>query len=96
MPGQAYVRAFHRVYEEQLKGLIKDSREILQVVRGSETKRPGGYIMSKISGSTADIRSPIGSSLSALSPARGPVSQSIADFSTSPSLSAASQDRGPT
>ena len=88
------------MYEEQLKGLIKDSRDLLQLVRISEIKKPGGFILSKISGSTADIRSPVGGSLSSLSPARGnpAVSQSIADFSVSPSLSAAAQDssRGPT
>lgn len=70
---------------------------MLQLVRNSDVKRPGGYILSKISGSTADIRSPIGGSLSSLSPARGNafVSQSIADFGVSPSLSQDSS-RGPT
>lgn len=91
---QAYVRAFRRVYEEQFKGLLKDSRDILQLIRGAEVKKPGGFILSKISGSSVDIRSPIGGSLSSLSPARGSpvVSQSIADFSVSPSLSMSSQD----
>ena len=88
-----YVRAFRRVYEEQLKGLVKDSRDILQSMRASEVKKPGGFLLSKISGSSADIRSPISGSLSSLSPARGNagVSQSIADFSASP-LTASSQD----
>ena len=60
-------------------------------------KRPGGYILNKISGSTADVRSPIGGSLSSLSPGRGNafMSQSIADFGVSPSLSQDSS-RGPT
>lgn len=82
------------MYEEQLKGLIKDSRDLLQLVRSSEVKKPGGFLLSKISGSTADIRSPVGGSLSSLSPARGSaaVSQSVADFSVSPSLSQASAD----
>ncbi len=88
------------MYDEQLKGLVKDSRDILQLVRSSEIKKPGGYLLSKISGSTADIRSPIGGSLSSLSPSRGnaAVSQSIADFGVSLSVSAAPQDssRGPT
>lgn len=70
---------------------------MLQLVRNSDVKRPGGYILSKISGSTVDIRSPIGGSLSSLSPGRGNafVSQSIADFGVSPSLSQDSS-RGPT
>lgn len=96
LQSKAYVRAFRHVYEEQLKGLLKDSREVLQLVRSLEAKRPGGF---KISGSTVDIRSPIGGSLSSLSPVRGSpaVSQSIADFGGSPSLSASSQEssRGP-
>ena len=56
-------------------------------------KKQGG-ILSKISGSSVDIRSPLGGSLSSLSPGRGnpTVSQSIADFGVSQSLSNSSQD----
>lgn len=62
-------------------------------MRGSDVKKQGG-ILSKISGSTMDIRSPVGGSLSSLSPARGnpTVSQSIADFGVSQSFSTSSQD----
>lgn len=97
---QAYVRAFKHVYEEQLKGLLKDSRDTLQLVRSAEVKKPGGFILNKISGSTVDIRSPVGGSLSSLSPSRGlsSISQSVADFSGSSSFTTPSQDsfRGPT
>lgn len=77
------------MYEEQLKGLLKDSRDVLQLVRSSDVKKQGG-ILSKISGSTVDIRG----SLSSLSPARGNplLSQSVADFGVSPSFSTPSQD----
>ena len=89
------MRAFRHVYEEQLKGLLKDSRDVLQVVRSSETRKPG-FILSKISGSTADVRSPISGSMSSLSPAHNSfMSQSISDFSISPSHSHDSS-RGPT
>lgn len=88
---------FHHVYEVQLKGLLKDSREVLQLVRSTDAKKLGGF---KITGSTVDIRSPIGGSLSSLSPARGlpAASQSIADFGGNPSLSGLYQEpsRGPT
>ena len=82
------------MYEEQLKGLLKESREVLQLVRSAETRKQSGF---KVGGSIADIRSPVGGSLSSLSPARGlpSVSQSIADFGASPSLSQESS-RGPT
>lgn len=72
---------------------MKDSRDILQLIRSADVKKQGG-ILSKISGSTVDIRSPVGGSLSSLSPARGNplVSQSIADFGVSPSFSNSSQD----
>ena len=87
------------MYEEQLKGLLKDSRDVLQLVRSADVKKPGG-ILSKMSGSSADVRSPMGGSLSSLSPARGSAlaSQSVADFGVNPSLSTSSQDssRGPT
>lgn len=85
------MRAFRHVYEEQLKALLKDSRDILQLVRSSDVKRG---ILGKIGGSTADIRSPIGGSLSSLSPARASalMSQSVADFGVSSSFSSSSQD----
>jgi hypothetical protein len=73
--------------------LLKDSRDVLQLVRGSDVRKQGG-ILSKIGGSTVDIRSSVGGSLSSLSPARGntTVSQSIADFGVSQSFSSSSQE----
>ena len=81
------------MYEEQLKSLFKDSHDVLQLARSSELKKPGG-ILSKISGSSVDVRSPLSGSLSSLSPGRGGgiASQSIADFGVNPSFSATSQD----
>ena len=84
------MRAFRFVYEEQLKGLTKESRDVLQV-RSLDAKKPGTSLLSRIGGSTADVRTPTSVSMS---PSRTSsfMSQSVADFSTSPSLSSSSQD----
>lgn len=90
------MKAFCHVYEEQLKGLFKESRDVLQIVRSSEAKKPGGFL-GKIGGSTIDIRSsPMSGSMTSLSPARGTsfMSQSIADFGASASTPQESS-RGP-
>ena len=92
---QAYVRAFHHVCEEQLKVLLSESRYLLQQSRSIDFKKSGGF---KFGASTADIRSSLAGSMSSLSPARGnALTTSMADFSVSPSFSAASPDlsRGP-
>ncbi len=97
---QSYIRAFRHVYEEQIRGLLKENRDILQLVRNLESKKSGGFVMNKISGSTVDIRSPLSGSLSSLSPARGGsslMSQSVADFGASPSItSLQDSSRAPT
>lgn len=91
---QAYVRAFHHVYEEQMKVLLSESRVVLQHGRSTDVKKSAGF---KFSTSTADVRSTVAGSMTSLSPARGNASQSIADFGGSPALSMASQEslRGP-
>lgn len=93
------MRAFRHVYEEQLKSLLSESHIVLQQGRSADARKPGGFILNKLSTSTADIRSSFAGSMSSLSPARGSgfMSQSIADFGVSPSLSSSSQEsfRGP-